>query len=306
MFSLAEIHLRIILKAGWQQLDLAKRTLLMKLILGAVIIVILLYACRKIVFVGEEYPSTNHVDLFCSWQAVLENHRVIGHFVPADEDMTNLPKMRRQMLKAARKKGADALVIVGAGPCSGGAETPDSTGCQTMKAHQIKVSLLRYRVAEKQPTTRQKPPRLPSQGRIVSLLWPSTPEANPGLSLGDQWSNAQSAATMNSIPAVRSYLGNPLYESVRSASYWGATAIEAGTMGIITGQFGAGATAGLFGEGWLYASRAQRWFRSGSRLNQGRWWRFGFGKHSGWKVLRLSIGRGKVTWHPYTRFLCRR
>lgn len=123
----------------------------MKLILGAAIIAILLGGCKQIEFVGEEYPTTNHVDLFCSWQDVQEDHRVIGHFVPIDDDMTNIPRMRKQMLKAARKNGADALVIIGAGPCSDDAEIVDSPGVQALEAHQVKISLLRYRVAEEQP-----------------------------------------------------------------------------------------------------------------------------------------------------------
>lgn len=123
----------------------------MKQVLGAMIMVTLLGGCKTIQFVGEEYPSTNHVDLFCSWQDVQESHRVIGHFVPVDDDMTNIPKMRLRMLKAARKKGADALVIIGAGPCSDDAESVNSPGVQALNAHQVKISLLRYRVSEIQP-----------------------------------------------------------------------------------------------------------------------------------------------------------
>lgn len=124
----------------------------MKLILGAVVLVSLLGGCRQIEFVGEEYPATNHVDLFCSWQDVLEDHRVIGHLVPADADMANIPKMRKQMLEAARKNGADALVIVGAGPCADDSKSKDQSGTSVLRAHQVKVSLLRYRVVENQPT----------------------------------------------------------------------------------------------------------------------------------------------------------
>ena len=123
----------------------------MKPVIGALIIVILLGGCRKVDFVGEEYPSTDHVDLYCSWQDVQEDHRVIGHFVPADDDLRNIPKMRKQMLEAARKKGADALVIVGAGSCADSAESNDNMGTQALKAHQVKVSLLRYRVADDKP-----------------------------------------------------------------------------------------------------------------------------------------------------------
>lgn len=128
----------------------------MKPVLGALIIVILLGGCRKVDFVGEEYPSTDHVELFCSWQDVQDDHRVIGHFVPSDDDLTNIPKMRQQMLEAARKKGADALVIVGAGLCADGAESNDNMGTQALKAHQVKVSLLRYRVTEDSPVDSTK------------------------------------------------------------------------------------------------------------------------------------------------------
>ncbi|MDH3892532.1 MAG: hypothetical protein OEV49_15815 [candidate division Zixibacteria bacterium] len=124
----------------------------MRMILVVMTAVVLAGGCRKVEFVGEVYPATGHVDLYCSWQDVQELHRVIGHFVPVDEDMSNIPKMRKQMLQAARMKGADALVIVGAGPCSEGVDSDNKAGTQALRAHQVTVSLLRYRTAQDNPT----------------------------------------------------------------------------------------------------------------------------------------------------------
>ena len=100
----------------------------MKLFLGVTIIVALLGGCRQIEFVGEEYPITDHVDIYCSWEDVQADHRVIGHLVPIDKDMKNVRKMRKNMLKAARVNGADAVVIVGAGPCADGIDSEYLSG----------------------------------------------------------------------------------------------------------------------------------------------------------------------------------
>ena len=125
----------------------------MKLILGAMIVFILIGGCKQqIEFVGEEYTPTDHVDLYCSWQDVQESNRVMGHLVVLDEDIQNVPKMRKNMLKVAQQKGADAIVIVGAGPCADGATSEDLSGSSALRAHQVKISLLKYRVAEQPPT----------------------------------------------------------------------------------------------------------------------------------------------------------
>lgn len=124
---------------------MAKGTFLMKLVLGVLIMVALFGGCRQVEFVGEEYPITAHVDLYCSWGDVQEDHRVIGHLVPIDEDMNDVRKMRKNMIRAARLNGADAIVIVGAGPCSEGLDSEYSPGASALRAHQVKVSLIRYR-----------------------------------------------------------------------------------------------------------------------------------------------------------------
>jgi len=77
------------------------------------IIAISLSACTKIDYIGEEYPPTTHVDLFFDMDDVTREHKVMGHLIATADDMVSAEKMQKKMMKKAREKGADAIVITG-------------------------------------------------------------------------------------------------------------------------------------------------------------------------------------------------
>lgn len=77
------------------------------------IIAIFLSACTKIDYIGEEYPPTTHVDLFFDMDDVTREHKVMGHLIATADDMVSAEKMQKKMMKKAREKGADAIVITG-------------------------------------------------------------------------------------------------------------------------------------------------------------------------------------------------
>ncbi len=123
----------------------------MKQIAYSLFLAVIIAGCRPPVeFVGEEYPPTDHVELYCSWEDVPAGHRLIGHLVPGESDIGNIRKMRKKLLGVAKQVGADAMVIIGAGPCSEDTASDSPAGASTLRAHQIKVSLLRYRAAEEE------------------------------------------------------------------------------------------------------------------------------------------------------------
>jgi uncharacterized protein YbjQ (UPF0145 family) len=82
------------------------------MILAAVLL--LVTGCTKIDYVGKEYPQTTDVEIFFSLEDVNREYEVMGHLTAtADADMVSAEKMQEDILKKAREKGADAVVILG-------------------------------------------------------------------------------------------------------------------------------------------------------------------------------------------------
>ena len=79
---------------------------------GAVSLALVL-ACTKIDYVGESFPPTTHVDLYFSEDEVTREHRVMGHMVAHAGDAVSAEKMQQKMMKKAREKGADGVIILG-------------------------------------------------------------------------------------------------------------------------------------------------------------------------------------------------
>ena len=78
-----------------------------------VAVALFLTACTKIDYVGQEYPPTTHVDLYFSLDDIEKEYEVMGHLVATADEMVSAEKMQEDMLKKAREKGADAIVILG-------------------------------------------------------------------------------------------------------------------------------------------------------------------------------------------------
>ena len=75
------------------------------------LVLLCLTACTKIDYIGEEYPPTTHVDLFFDMDDVTREHKVMGHLIATADDGVSTEKMQKKMMKKAREKGADAVVI---------------------------------------------------------------------------------------------------------------------------------------------------------------------------------------------------
>jgi len=75
-------------------------------------VLLCLSACTKIDYIGEEYPPTTHVDLFFDMEDVTREHKVMGHLIATADDAVSTEKMQKKMIKKAKEKGADAVVIM--------------------------------------------------------------------------------------------------------------------------------------------------------------------------------------------------
>lgn len=78
-----------------------------------VLIALIAAACTKIDYVGKEYPETFHVDIYFSLDDIERDYEVMGHMTATGDDFISAEKMQEDMLKKAREKGSDGLVILG-------------------------------------------------------------------------------------------------------------------------------------------------------------------------------------------------
>jgi len=74
----------------------------------------ILCGCATINYIGTSYPPTDNVDLYFSEADIEKEYRVVGRIVAtadADEMFYSSEKFTEAILKKAREKGADGVVI---------------------------------------------------------------------------------------------------------------------------------------------------------------------------------------------------
>jgi hypothetical protein len=75
----------------------------------------LLTGCASIHYMGESYPPTQHADLFFNEKDIQKEYKVIGRMeatADADEIVYSSEKFTDEILKKARERGGDAVVIL--------------------------------------------------------------------------------------------------------------------------------------------------------------------------------------------------
>ena len=76
-------------------------------------VVLLNFSCTKIDYIGEQYPSTNNVELFFSEDDIDVEHKVMGRIIATAGDFVSSDKMLKKIIEKAREKGADAVLFLG-------------------------------------------------------------------------------------------------------------------------------------------------------------------------------------------------
>ncbi len=84
-----------------------------RIVILAAAALILSAGCTKIDYVGKEFPPTADVDIFFALDDVDREYEVMGHLTATANDIVSAEKMQEEILKKAREKGADAVVILG-------------------------------------------------------------------------------------------------------------------------------------------------------------------------------------------------
>lgn len=126
---------------------------------------LVLAACTKIDYVGEEYAPTAHVEQFFSTEDVAREYKVMGYVVATADDMVSAEKMHKKLIEKAQKVGADAVIIEGLERYASGSttnytetskenvdkkgkvktETTGSSSTSSEEKKQIKATLIKYK-----------------------------------------------------------------------------------------------------------------------------------------------------------------
>jgi len=103
----------------------------MKLRFWIPVVFLLMAGCASVNYLGESYPPTRHADLYFSEADVKKEYKVIGRMeatADADESIYSGEKFTEAILKKAREKGADGVVILDFGKVmTGTSESRDRT-----------------------------------------------------------------------------------------------------------------------------------------------------------------------------------
>ena len=76
------------------------------------VLVLPLFGCATIDYVGESYSPTTHVDLFFSEDQVPHEYKVIGQVRASGDQYVTAAGLHRKMMARAQECGADAVIIL--------------------------------------------------------------------------------------------------------------------------------------------------------------------------------------------------
>jgi len=74
---------------------------------------LLVAACAHVDYVGQTYPPTSRVDVFFAESEVPQEYKVMGKVVATANDLVSAEKLQAKIVRKAREKGADAVVLTG-------------------------------------------------------------------------------------------------------------------------------------------------------------------------------------------------
>jgi hypothetical protein len=111
---------------------------------------IILLGCTTINYIGESYPPTQHVDLYFSEEDIEKEYNVVGRVIAtanSSEDVYSSDKFTKAILKKAREKGADGVVIFefGISTRTSTVTTGDGERTSTSEKRRIEALVIRYK-----------------------------------------------------------------------------------------------------------------------------------------------------------------
>ena len=94
----------------------ARKGSLAKCLIGSLYLLFIAVGCTTINYIGESYPPSQQVDLYFSEKDIEKQYKVVGRIIAtanAHELIYSSDKFTQSILKKARGKGADGVVILG-------------------------------------------------------------------------------------------------------------------------------------------------------------------------------------------------
>lgn len=109
------------------------------LIVTFLLLLLLIFGCAHINYVGKSYDRTDQVDVYYSEEDITMDYTVMGHAVGGGQLLVSTSKIQNKLIDKAKSKGADAVLITGIGR----EIAEDSEGFDAEK--QVKATFLKYK-----------------------------------------------------------------------------------------------------------------------------------------------------------------
>ncbi len=110
-----------------------------KLIFSLAVLFLWIFGCSHINYVGKSFEPSKNVDVFYSEKEIAKEYLVIGHAISAGQIFVSVDKLQTNMIKKAKTKGADAILITNIGRES------ELNGRGFDAEKQIKATFLKYK-----------------------------------------------------------------------------------------------------------------------------------------------------------------
>ena len=124
----------------------------MKKLLLAALIILGLNACVSVDYLGKQYTPTTRVDMYFEEADIEKDYEVMGTMQAEAGEFISMESIQEKMLKKAREKGADAILIGDIEKKISGSETNTTeddfgvfSSTTTQEEKFVKAKLLKYK-----------------------------------------------------------------------------------------------------------------------------------------------------------------
>jgi hypothetical protein len=106
---------------------------------AVIVLTFWVFGCVHVNYVGKSFEPSNNVDVFYSEKEIAKEYMVIGHAISAGQIFVSVDKLQRNVIKKAKTKGADAVLITNID------RDNELNGRGLDAEKQIKASFLKYK-----------------------------------------------------------------------------------------------------------------------------------------------------------------
>lgn len=104
------------------------------------LVALLVIGCASVNYVGKSFDPTTRVDMYFAKEEIKKEYTVIGHALGSGTWVSN-EKIQRKLLKEAKFRGANAILITGLGK----SHIPIGDDGGSVDEKQIKASFIKYK-----------------------------------------------------------------------------------------------------------------------------------------------------------------